>query len=150
MFKGIFSKNNIQTESAEAKPFGFWLGLFFGLIVLDQTSKALAVKYLGHIFLNDNFAFSLPLPPALMYLIYAMVLVWVFSYLKKSWTSISQNDKTALAFILAGGVSNIAERIIFGYVKDFIPVLNGIVNLADLYICFGLVILLIVGRRNFK
>ena len=58
--------------------------------------------------------------------------------------------KLAWALVLAGGASNIIERIIMGSVRDFIYIhwrnLTGIYNLADFYIIVGVLVLLVAPR----
>jgi lipoprotein signal peptidase len=150
MFKNYFKKNDNKAESDSKHPFGFWFALAALLIAVDQSTKFIASRKPEYVFLNDNFAFSIPLPALLMYAIYIVVLAAIAKYLHSSWNGISNSDKISWTFILAGGLSNISERIILGHVRDFIPVLSGILNVADLYIIFGLVLLLITGRKNFR
>ena len=57
-----------------------------------------------------------------MYLIYAVVLLGMSLYLFKTWNRFVNIQKLAWAFVYAGGISNIVERIILGHVRDFIPV----------------------------
>lgn len=137
-----------QTETQTKRSFGFWFAVIVTLIVVDQLTKFLAQKNLSSIFLNKNFAFSLPVPIVAMYAIYIAVMIVVLVYLLRSWPTLFRKEKIAWSFILAGGISNIGERIIFGYVKDFIPILTGIFNLADLFILFGLILLLINQQKK--
>lgn len=124
----------------------FWFALTFALIIIDQLSKFEATHLGWSIFLNNQFAFSLPLPPVLMYLIYVLVLVGISVYVYNTWQRFNQTQKYAWVFVYAGGLSNIFERIVTGHVKDFIPIANGILNLADFFVIFGLVLLLISNR----
>jgi lipoprotein signal peptidase len=43
--------------------------------------------------------------------------------------------------ILAGAVSNVGERTIFGFVRDWVYIYTGVFNLADGYIILGIIIL---------
>ena len=55
--------------------------------------------------------------------------------------------KVCLAVIVAGAIGNFIDRVVLGYVRDFIdvsPLGFGVCNLADFYITFGAVALLIV------
>lgn len=93
------------------------------------------------IFPNYNFAFSLKLPVALIYLTYALLLVFllIWFYRLKSKNMLLW---IGLVFVLAGAFSNIGDRIYLGYVRDFIYVFWGnIFNLADLYILAGIILL---------
>lgn len=50
--------------------------------------------------------------------------------------------KLAWTLVFAGAISNVTERVVLGYVRDFIFIFGGILNLADLYILGGVFILL--------
>ncbi len=133
----------------------FSYAVFVLLVIADQYAKYLAYSgsfwdFLNalrptfgfQIFPNANFAFSLPVPIVLMYAIYAVVLIglvaWYVSRPVHTW-------KTALAMelILAGALSNIVDRILLGYVRDFIFVFWGnVFNLADVFIVAGVLLLL--------
>ena len=119
--------------------------LFFGLVVIDKQPKYFGIK----LFTNYNFAFSLPLPSQIIYSLYFVVLFGILFYLYKK-NILSTLEKTAWGLILAGAISNIGERIYFGYVRDFIYIFSGIFNLADFYILFGMIVLLFQTERQNK
>lgn len=128
--------------------FTIWIYITVLFIAIDQLTK-LAASYFGwSIFLNDKFAFSLPVPTFVMYLIYAVVLLGMSLYLFKTWNRFVNVQKVAWAFVYAGGISNIVERIILGHVRDFIPISSGMLNVADFFIIIGLVLLLISNRHT--
>ena len=60
----------------------------------------------------------------------------------------------AWMLIFAGAASNIGERILLGYVRDFIYITfykwTGVYNAADFYILIGIVILLFVNKKVLK
>ena len=127
-----------------------WTAVFFLLIFIDQLFKALAKNN----FLNDNFAFSLPLPVWLMYLVYAGVLFVSAAYLFKTHRQLNCWQFIGWLLIWAGAFSNIGERIALGHVRDFIYItffgLTGIYNLADGYILLGIIILLFKEKQTEK
>lgn len=126
----------------------FYFLILGSLILIDQLSK-LAVSKLGwSIFLNDQFAFSLPVPTVLMFAIYFLVLSGSFFYIYKFWKNFSDQQKLAWTLVVAGGLSNVVERIFLGSVRDFIPLAGGMLNFADLYILIGLVSLLVSTRSQ--
>lgn len=126
----------------------FYFLLLGSLILIDQLSK-LAVSKLGwSIFFNDQFAFSLPVPQVVMYLIYFLVLVGISVYVRKTWKNFSSQQRMAWTFVFAGGLSNVVERIFLGFVRDFIPIAGGVLNFADFYILLGLVLLLASTRTK--
>ncbi len=126
----------------------FYFLLLGSLILIDQLSK-LAVSKLGwSIFFNNQFAFSLPVPQVVMYLIYFLVLVGISVYVSKTWKNFSSQQRMAWTFVYAGGLSNVVERIFLGFVRDFIPIAGGVLNFADFFILLGLVLLLASTRTK--
>lgn len=129
--------------------------VFVVLFLTDQAAKQSAfngdfgsfLNYLNPVFSkelyrNYNFAFSLELPVVIMFAIYFLLVTGLVLYF------IRRQDKTtslklAVALILAGALSNIFDRLILGYARDFIAVFWGnIFNLADIFIVLGVLLLL--------
>jgi lipoprotein signal peptidase len=135
-----------QKESAVKSSFFFFILVFIFAVVVDQVVKKLAFSKSDQ-FKNYAFAFSLPLPLWLMYAIYILVLVAMAYYVFANWQKLSFIAKFAWTLIFAGALSNIAERIILGYVRDFVYVhffqLTGIYNLADFFIIIGIILLVV-------
>jgi len=128
----------------------FWptsVFLFVLLIFTDQLAKHLAVR----VFKNSAFAFSLPVPPALIYLIYFIVVAGMIYYVLKNHHRFSFASKVAWTLIFAGAASNIGERILLGYVRDFIYISfykwTGVYNAADGYIIAGIILLLLSSTK---
>jgi lipoprotein signal peptidase len=119
----------------------WWSFVFLLLVLIDQLVKCLV----RDIFKNDLFAFSLPLPSWMMFAVYAIILFFIIRYCIKSYKIFSSYQWFAWTLILAGAALNIGERIILGYVRDFIFITTGVFNLADGYIIAGVVILLFFG-----
>lgn len=126
--------------------FNFWLLAVIIFIGIDQLTKFAASNLGWSIFLNDQFAFSLPVPVVAMYIIYFVVLLGMTFYVYKTWKRFESIQKLAWGFVYAGGISNIGERIVLGHVRDFIPVSSGMLNVADFFIIIGLVLLLVSNR----
>lgn len=62
-------------------------------------------------------------------------------------------EKTAYALVLGGAIGNFVNRIIYGYVIDFIDIKifnynYPIFNLADIFIVAGVILLVIYNWRN--
>lgn len=145
-----------KNERPKLRAFVFW---FLVLIAADQILKYWIFSggrsqkfiglypYLGLMnFKNSNFAFSLQLPIWLIYLVYTVILIIIVYYLIKNYSAISRQAFWAWCLILAGAFSNVGERIVLGYVRDFIYILSGIFNLADGYIILGVAVLLFAER----
>ncbi len=120
--------------------------LWLGLVVADQAAKYIATIH-GRTFRNYLFAFSAPVPLPLMYVAYAAILTVIAWYIMTHHRGFTATDKLAWVLIVAGSLSNIGERIVNGYVKDFIYLFSGVFNFADFYILLGIVLLFISRGR---
>lgn len=129
---------------------GAFVFLFAALIAIDQLVK----NYAANIFKNNAFAFSLPVPVWIMYLIYGAVLAGMIHYCVRNYREFNLISRLAWTLIFAGAFSNIIERIMLGYVRDFIYITlykwTGIYNLADGWIIAGIVILLLSHKKNYS
>ena len=93
-------------------------------------------------FANYDFAFSLQAPHFVMYTLYALLIGGLVRYYYQSKDR-SFYFKIAIMLIVVGALSNILDRFVYGYVRDFIFVFWGnIFNIADVYIVTGIVMLL--------
>lgn len=117
-----------------------------GLIIIDQLVKIWATSN-AQIFRNYQFAFSTPLPGVVMYLLYAAIMLLIIAYVIARHSIFTAWEKLAWTLVLAGSISNIGERILNGYVKDFIYLFTGVFNLADFYILLGIILLFIVRGK---
>ena len=130
------------------------------LFVIDQISKLLIDKFLvlGKSYTifdkflyitkayNDGVSFSMLAGHRfLIILISLAIMVFLYFYMQK----FKENKKNMIAFSLVfGGLfGNLIDRLVYGYVIDFIDfyVFNynyPIFNLADSFICIGVCILL--------
>lgn len=132
-------------------------------VLADQSTKYLALNsefgsFLDllkpvaakQVFLNSRFAFSIPLPQPAIYAVYAALLSLIFRHIAKNFRQMPTAQRVGWLFVLSGSLSNVGERIVLGYVRDFIYILTGIFNLADGYIIMGIVILLFGNWHYFK
>lgn len=130
------------------------------LIALDQVSKYWMSSYLtqnGDIRLWENVlhftyvenkgaAFGILQGKTILLLIIVacVILVIPFIYIKlpkDKWGSIA---RFALVFITAGAIGNFIDRLLFGYVRDFIyfvPINFPVFNVADILVVVGVGIL---------
>lgn len=140
----------------------FWFLLFVFFILFDQATKfaaeflfafsdvVLSKKFFDfQLFRNYHFAFSLNVPTLLMYAIYSIVIAGVLWHVRTSWARMSFTLRFSWIIILAGAVSNIAERIVLGYVRDFIKINTGYFNVADVYIFVGMILVIIFSSSRF-
>ena len=139
-------ENEQNTKNKNERPnFISFVFLFLVLVSADQLTK----QFAKNIFPNANFAFSLPLPVWLMYVIYFLVLAGIAAYVKKNLRSLNPGQSLAWVCIFAGALSNVLERILLGYVRDWIYIWTGVFNLADGFIILGIFILLF-GKHEAK
>jgi len=92
---------------------------------------------------NPGIAFSIPLLSMVALCLISgllLVLIWLFLSSQRSWIY-----QLGLLLAIGGGISNLWDRVHFGWVRDFISIgWLPIFNLADIFIFVG-VILIIVG-----
>lgn len=112
--------------------------MFAILVFVDQLSKYRAVR----VFYNAAFAFSLPVPVWLIYVIYFFLLLAMTAYCAKHYARFDSAQILGWTLIFAGAFSNIGERLVLGFVRDWIYILSGVFNLADGYIIAGIILLL--------
>lgn len=152
----------------------FWaLLLALGTISCDHATKLLARRTLEHappvtllagavrLQYAENAGAFLSLgsewPPALRLALFALgngvVLLGLALYAWRRVGSLRTWELLALSLLVAGGVSNLLDRVVRGgVVTDFLnlglgPVRTGIFNVADVAITIGALALLVAGRR---
>lgn len=102
------------------------------LIFVDQTSKQL----LPTVFLNQELSFGLPFPYfSLLGLVAAVLLVRIYNLLPTTYN-------LPASLLLAGGLSNLADRLLWSGVRDIFAVGPVTFNIADIYIVGGSLMLL--------
>lgn len=141
------------------------------LILIDQLSKYIIRHYDGFYICNEGVAFGLRLPYSPILLIIAiLILIYVSTRKRKSealspeqyrnidtqyprqfW--ISNKYHLPLLMIIAGGASNLIDRLYFNCVIDFIDLrFWPVFNIADIYITIGSAILIYISilksRKN--
>ncbi len=131
-------------------------GLF---LIADQILKYIAeyhqnlsyyyIKpWLGWEYLkNPGVAFGIPIPHYVIIPLSFLILFIGFLYLSKS------EKKTilsfyALAFIASGAISNLIDRIVYSATIDYIRILGSVINMADILIILG--VLLLISDRHEK
>lgn len=150
-----------------------WLWLSLVVLVVDVLSKRMAVALLSRMmpthvlpgiqlilthnkgasygFLADATGWQRWLFSGLAVLVSLGILVWL--------RALPKNDRlttVGLCLILGGAIGNVLDRLIFGYVVDFIT-LNigrivpfGVFNVADMAITFGVLLLIVASFRRSK
>lgn len=105
--------------------------IFYNLKYLEDTIAILPI-------LNKGISRSLPVPYILIMII-SIVGIWAFVYLFAK----KKINRTIAALLIAGTIGNFVDRIIYGWVRDFINIniFNfPIFNLADMMLNIGVII----------
>lgn len=102
-------------------------------------------KFVGlRLYKNFNLIFNITLPEWLMYSLISIILAVLLGLLVKNYARRNIFLIFSLSLILAGAVSNLFDRIILGYVVDFLSFFNySIFNLSDVYIVSGVGLVLL-------
>lgn len=131
-----------------------WGGVVLLTVVLDQFTKFLAVRLLQPVdtvpiirdvlhltyVTNRGAAFGMLKDHRWVFLVVstvAIVLLGYYLYLKREESPLFC---TALAFIVGGGIGNMIDRIMLGYVVDFVDfrlIHFAVFNTADSFVCVG-------------
>lgn len=136
-------------------------------LIVDQITKILVVNSLvpgenieiiKNIFSiiytnNTGAAFSILLGKRIFLIVVAVLIIGVLLYYIKRNKIEKKIDIIALSFIIGGSLGNLIDRIIRGYVIDFISIKIGnynfpIFNVADILIVIGVFLLLLSSRRR--
>ena len=81
-----------------------------------------------------------------------MIIIGIILYIRKNKPS-NKIEKISYSLILGGAIGNFIDRIIYGYVRDFIEIdIFGwdypIFNLADVFVVVGVILLVIATWRG--
>lgn len=137
-------------------------GISFIIILFDRVLKILVQKFLGNtkVYIINNFfyliftknngaAFSMMSGRQFTLILIALfALIYIIYYIKK------YNVKNiGYSFLVGGIIGNLLDRMIYGYVIDFIGIdifkyHFPIFNIADIFIVVGAFFILLVGEKN--
>lgn len=132
---------------------GIWSLL---LIFFDQISKYLISTYvpdstnlLGNLLRleytrNTGIAFGIPIPYTILVIGNIFLICLIILVISKEFDLNQPIAKTGLILIISGAFGNIIDRLIHGYVIDFIAVWSWPnFNFADAYISVGILIMIL-------
>ena len=94
------------------------------------------------IFENTNAAYGIGSNSTLMYIVTNLVIIAIITkFITSQNEFVDFKFKILLSFIIAGGISNVIDRIIRGYVLEFINIkllINlPVLNIADIFVIIG-------------
>lgn len=134
-----------------------WSLIAIGIVVLDQVSKLLIVKYLDPVepFVvikgifrftyveNDGAAFGMLDDHRWVFMLLSVVGILALCVYLWKFTPPSRLANVAISFVIGGGVGNMIDRVRLGFVVDFIDfyafpsVWKWVFNVADSFVCIG-------------
>lgn len=89
---------------------------------------------------NVGLSFNIPMPLFIPIVVAIVVLIGVISYGRREiqeWRAITI---IAIGLFVGGVLGNLYDRVMFGYVRDWIAIYRSIFNLADVFILGGLIL----------
>ena len=133
--------------------------IVLAIIVLDQITKIYMVKVENidviqnvlkfNVAYNEKAAYGIGSNSTFMYVATNIIILGIiFKFITTQNEHVDTKLKVFLSFIMAGGISNVIDRIIRGYVVEFIdftPSVNiPIFNIADIFTVLGWVLVVAV------
>ena len=132
------------------------LSIVLVLIIIDQFSKIIVDKFvedkincISNVFVitkieNEGIAFGMNKNNLKNICLMLLVLTLIIRYVIKQKKFMTLKTIIFISFIIAGGISNLVDRVFRGAVLDFIKVGNfPIFNLADIFIVLGWILFII-------
>lgn len=113
----------------------FWQTLILCSVIFLNLSLSYLVRTLGLFYIPNQFPFGLSIGPLSATLILLFVTWGVFAL------KLFDKSPVFTLLILAGGWSNLLERFILGSATDYIMFFISFINLADIQIWIGLILL---------
>lgn len=137
-------------------------------VFLDQITKLLVIKnitYNSFIKINDYFnlvnisntgiAFSLFQGKNIFFIISTLIIICcLVLFIKKNKASLTKLQTNCLLLIISGGIGNLIDRLLMGYVVDFIDIGYKEIyrwpsfNVADSCVCIGVSLFVISSFFN--
>lgn len=120
-----------------------------GIFLINNTTLSFQLEKV----LNTNIAFGLPIPKLLIFILTFSIIGILTLILIKNKERYSNKLLTAMVATIAAATSNLADRITYGGVVDYlsISIYNfhwPVFNLADMIIVLGIFSLIIINQKE--
>ena len=142
----------------------YWMsaGIILGLFVVDRLSRTLAFAHSPRTLIpgllqstptvNRGIALGIPLPEWLTYALIALLLVAVVVIARSAFRQRALTVWIACLTIAGGALSNVLDRLEYGYVRDFLKLSfwPTTANFGDWLITIGTIVLILASmpRRH--
>lgn len=131
------------------------------LVVFDEIIKFFALRHLPktggvfdskifdiHLHLNTGIAFDLPLPLSLTVLL-TFIIIIILGTIFVRQKNINPQLSIAILFILSGAIGNLFDRLVYGFVIDYVLIFGrSLINISDLMIIGGVIAILFARARK--
>ncbi|MGL4757783.1 MAG: signal peptidase II [Patescibacteria group bacterium] len=114
-------------------PYSFYFFILF--VVLITQLVRIAVNNFEIYSIKNNHPFSLPIEGNYL------IVGFFVAYLLSLSVGLQKKYPLAVGIIFGGVFSNLIEKVLFGHANDYIRITWGYINLADLVLWFGLILL---------
>jgi len=135
----------------------------FALFLIDRVIKNFLFSNPEHVqdvflsplvsftlYKNQGVAWSLPLPQTLTLILISGILLILVLFLIRAYREKNTLRIFLLTLVIVGAVSNLTDRLLYGFVIDYINILFSwwVFNLADVMITAGIVSLAIINWQK--
>ncbi len=149
MFKFYYNRNTKTNRKI--------IYIILSIVFIDQISKRITYVYLQpqavipvinrvfylNYFENSGVAFEILQKNTWLFLLITSILIIIATYFVLKDTNISNAARLGKALIIGGLIGNLMDRVIYGFIIDFIDIFEcPVFNLADISIVLGICILL--------
>jgi len=151
----LFSDKKKMVFSLIAAVFFIFLDRFFKILALKAYSDK-EVSLVGNLLKftlekNYNIAFSLPFSGLLLIILTAIIIIGLIYFSLILYKKQEYRYIPYLTFILFGAMSNLFDRVKYGYVIDYIDLKYFTVfNVADMMIVGGVIFLFLLNIKKIK
>lgn len=122
---------------------------FIYIFILDRILRKISLKGWIKFFPNKNIAFGIPCPDFILYPLLFFIFYFIVRSLILAYRKEDSGEFLTFTLIFVGAFSNLLDRINYSFIIDYLNIFSwGVINLADLMISAGIIIL--ISRKFFN